>query len=326
MRHPARLLAVLAVAVTTAAQAVAPAHAAQRTGTPATVVDTTGLNGAGLRISAQDTTGTGLCLDVSYAGVDTADAACPRPPRTTAGDLAPRVLVQGAETVYYGAVTAGTRQVRIGVSTGRTVVATTYAGKAYAGRYAGDVRFYAVAVAGAPAVGGVTTRDAAAKGRAARDFDVLALPPLGRSWVARSTTDELDRPSELLVLGARIASPARHRPARRRSALCAGLRTAGSPSRSVCVSSTSRLAVRYASNCDTARTLLYGVAPASVRSATAVLPGGTRTALEVLRVPAGVKRKGVALFGELTAVPRQVLVTDAGGHRVASTTLSSSAC
>jgi hypothetical protein len=328
MRHFAVTLTILSTSVAAAAAPAAVAAPAQGAGEARTVVVASGPGGAPLTLAAQDGPGRGLCLDVGYAGTTTPDALCPAPSRSRSGDLAgPRVLAQGATTVLFGTVTAATRRVDLAFSSGRTVKAATYAGRAYTGRAAGDVRFYAVAVEGAPALGAVTLRGRGGRTRGTRDLDALALPPLGGRWIPRALPDELDRPSDVVVLGARIARPTRKRPGRRVAALCAGLRTAGVPSRAVCVTRRTRIDLRFAANCDTGRSIVYGVAPALVRSATAVLASGARRPVAVLRTPAGVRRRGSVVIGEIPdGQPRRVELFDAKGTRVATSALSGGAC
>jgi hypothetical protein len=283
------------------------AAAAERTGQAATVV-TAGT----LSVAAQPTAEGGVCLDVTRDGATTADALCPRP-----SALGLRTLRLADATVFFGATTAATRRVDLTLGR-RTLRLPTRAASGFAGR------FYAIAVDGAPAVGAITARGRHGRVRAARDLDPLALPRLGARWVAGTVADELERPSEVVVSATRLLV-SKH--GRRRPALCAGLRTEGVTGRAVCARKATRLEFRFAASCDTGRELLYGLAPAFVRSASAVLEDGSRRAVDVHRVPRKVRRAGSVLVAQVpNGRVKTVLVYDRRGTRVGSAKLSGGAC
>jgi hypothetical protein len=315
----------LLLAVVTASLA-SPAVAAERAGQPAQVVSTTGPQGAALTLAAQDATTGGLCLDVTFSGLATPDAACLPPSATPSGDLAVRSLRRPGATVFYGATTSATRRIDLTLGS-RTLRLATRAGRAYTGASAGKVRFYAAAVKGAPAIGAVTVRAAGGRVRAARDLNPLALPPLGRRWVAEHLRDEQDRAAALVVLAADVLSPTRGHPGRRVRALCAGLRTGGVAGRAVCAKRSTRLETRFGISCETGREVLYGVGPAFIHRATAVLSDGTRRPVQVRRVPRSVRRPGAVLLLQVPSGQAfSVIAYDARGTRVGTAKLSGGAC
>jgi hypothetical protein len=318
-----RIGLLLAVVMATLAS---PAAAAERTGEPATVISTTGPQGAALTLAAQDATTGGLCLDVTFSGLATPDAACLAPSATPSGDLAVRSLRRPGATVFYGATTSATRRVDLTLGS-QTLRLATRAGRAYTGVSAGKVRFYAAAVKGTPAIGAVTVRAARGRVRVARDLNPLALRALGRRWTAERLRDEQDRASALVVLAADLLAPKPGNPGRRVRALCAGLRTGGVAGRAVCAKRSTRLETRFGISCDTGREVLYGVGPAFIHRATAVLSDGTRRPVEVRHVPRSVRRAGVVLLLQVPSGQAfSVLAYDKRGTRVGTAKLTGGAC
>jgi hypothetical protein len=317
-------VAALVAAGTPAASAGA---AVQRTGEPAMVAQSSGPGDATVALTAQDAALNGLCLDASYAGLTAVDPVCSAPSAGAAGDLAPKTLRTSGATVFYGAVSAGTRRVDLVLSNRTIVQAPTTDGRSYGGVHAGRLRFYAVAVKGSPALGGVAARDEDGEARAARDVNPLALPPLRHRATLARVRDEAGKRAAFVVTAARILAPTRAYPGRRRPGLCAGLRAGDVSGRAVCVRGGNRLEMRFSGSCKTGRQIVYGVAPSRVRRATAVLADGGRRAMRVRSVPRRVGRRGSTLLLEIASgEAKAVLAYDAAGRRVATATLSGAGC
>ena len=282
----------------------ASAAAADRTGQATTV-----LTRGALTIAAQPTTGDGVCLDVTRTGATMTDTLCPEP-----SALGLRTLRGTDTTVFYGAVPASVRRVDV-TSRRRTIKLPTVRAAGFDG-----VRFYARAVAGSPVVGAVTARTASGAVKAAKDVNPFALPRLGARWTATTVTDERDRPAKVDVVATRIQHGSG---SRRSAALCVRLGGRGA----VCSPKRRSIELRFAASCDTGREVVYGLAPAFVRTATALLEGGGRRAVTVKHVPRKVGRSGAVLATEVpNGHVERVLVNDAAGRRVGSATLSSGDC
>ena len=281
----------------------ATAAAADRTGGERTVV-----TAGALTVSAQPTTAGGYCLDVTRTGATITDTLCPKP-----SALGLRTLRGTDATVFFGAVPASVR--RVDVTAGRrTIALPTVAAEGLDG-----VRFYARAVSGATAVGAVTARTASGAARA-KDVDPFGLPRLGRRWVATTVGDERAQPAKVDVVATRVL---RGHGTRRTAALCTRLGGRGA----VCAPKRLGIELRYSASCDTGREVVYGLAPAFVRKATALLEGGGRRAVRVKRVPRRVGRSGSVLVVEVPkGHVRRVLAYDAAGRRVGSATLSAGDC
>jgi hypothetical protein len=318
------VLAVLPFALVSAAVA-----AGDRSGDPVTVVTTPAPGGSTVDLRVQDTSGGGLCLDVVTDGMLHADAACLAPPSSAAGDVQPHVLRLDGYEVVYGATTTGTTRVRLSFAS-RTVTTTTTR-SSYAGDYAGRVRFYAVALAHAPAIGSVTALASDGTARAARDLNQLALPAnKGRASLA-SLTDEVGEPATLLALDTRILAPQPARPDRRKRALCLGVRQQGDsaplPGRSLCTVKRTRVDVRFSASCDTGRTVVYGIAPLLIHRAAAVFADGSQRNLRLITVPKRLGHRSRAVLLTVSgASPSSVLGYDARGRVIATVRLSGGSC
>ena len=278
-----------------------------------------------VHLDVRDVDGGGVCLDLEVDGETRADAICPAPPTTVAGDLAPRVLSEADFTLFYGATTRRTRRVDLLVSSGKRLRARTIDPVAHPGR----TRFYAVAVRGAPVVASVVVRDAAGRAREARDLNPFALPAVGRRAAVLSLRDETRRRVTLIALAARILRPTAAAPTRRKLALCTGLRLRGTSvaGRTLCVVKPNLFDVRFTANCTDRRELLYGIGPPSIRRAVAVLAGGKRVRVPLRRVPAGVKRPGIVLAGIVEgSLARRVIGYGADGTELVSARLSGGQC
>jgi hypothetical protein len=95
----------------------------------------------------------------------------------------------------------------------------------------------------------------------------------------------------------------------------------------VCAEHRTRLELRFAASCDTGREVLYGVAPAFVRSARATLEDGSRQAVEVHHVPRDVRRAGTVLLAEVpSGRVKTIVVYDRHGTRMGSAELSPGDC
>jgi hypothetical protein len=291
------------VSVALAGVLTATAAAADRTGEERTVV-----TAGALTVSAQPTTTGGYCLDVTRMGATITDTLCPEP-----SALGLRTLRGTDATVFFGAVPASVR--RVDVTAGRrTVELPTVAADGF-----GGVRFYARAVSGAPRVGAVTARTASGAARA-KDVDRFALPRLGRRWTAATVRDERTRPAKVDVVATRVL---RGHGTGRTAALCTRLGGRGE----VCAPKRLGIELRYSASCDTGREVVYGLAPAFVRKATALLEGGGRRAVTVKRVPRNVGRSGSVLVAEIPkGHVQRVLAYDGAGARVGSATLSTGDC
>lgn len=234
----------------------------------------------------------GTCVDVTVNGVTTADTICPPP-----DGLAVRTLTAGGYTIYYGATDA---RVTLTFAKRKVSAAPT------------DEGVYAVAVRGAPVLGAIRA------GGDERDVDPFGLP--ARHATVLTVTDESHRRARLVAAAPRILVGQR-----RRRALCTGLRLPGavSPGRINCATNPRKFVVRFSARCAERRQLVYGFAPRSVRSATAVLAGGGTRRLRVTRIPRRVGRPGVVMTGLITGAPaRAVRGYGADGTELASASLS----
>jgi hypothetical protein len=318
----------IAVFAAPAAGAIA---APPRTGAPATAVETQAPGGATVRLLAQDAATGGLCLDVAVDQTVREDGVCPRPSQTAADDLRPRLVRAGGHTVLYGAVSNATATVELTLSTGRRVRAATQRGRDYRGAWAARVRFYVAAVAGEPTVAAVRALDARGRTRAAADVNRLALPPRRGRAVLASVVDETGHAAELLALDTRILTPTRSRPDRRTRALCVGLRSrepsSSATGRAICTTRPRQLEVRFAADCGTGRTILYGVVPSIVRRVDVVLAGGAQRRMRVIAVPRrlGHRSRGVVLVLERGSA-ESVIGYDARGRRLATIQLAGGEC
>jgi hypothetical protein len=312
----------LAVVSLLALGAAVPALGAGRTGAPATVAHTTTVDGIAADLQVQDTSSGGLCLDLSLAGAVRADPSCVAPPSTPEGDVQPRQVRAGSALIVYGAVSAGTRAVRLTLPAGRARTVATVAPSTYGGAFAGRVRFYLAALA-APAVGAATALDAAGRPLASRDLNPMALPPLHlRRDVAR-LHDEIGRAARLVALDAAVLV---RQPDARRRAVCVGIKPAGSatalPGRSLCVTKSTRVDLRFAADCQSGRTVLYGVVPAVVRRMSVFLSGGSRRTMRLVALPRRISSARAVLLELAAGTPDSVVAYGAGGRRLATVRLA----
>jgi hypothetical protein len=241
----------------------------------------------------------GTCVDVTVGSTTIADTICP--PRA---DLAVRTLSAGDytnTTVYFGAIKHRAKRVRLTFAR-RTVTARVTKG-----------RVYAAAVRGTPPLGAI------AVGSRERDVDPFGLPPVGRRMTLLKLTDEQDRSVRLVAAAPRVLSGSK-----RKKALCTGLQLADapSPSRAVCVVKPSRLDMRFSAECKKRHQLVFGIAPASIVKATAVLDDGSTGRLTVTKVPRRVKRPGVAITGRFSgALAKRVRVYGRSGAQLGAAAL-----
>ena len=297
---------------------------ADRTGEPATAAHATTPDGDGIDLRVQDDSAGGLCLDLAVGGTAFPDGGCLRPPSGPSGDLQPHQVRAGGGLIVYGATSTRTRALRLLVSSGRARTVRTVEAAGYHGAFAGRVRFYVVALAGTPAIGGTVALDAAGDPLAARDLNPMALPALtGRSTVAR-LRDEANRPAQLLALTTRTLAA---QPDRRRRALCVGIKPSGAaaplPGRSLCVTKASRVDIRFGSDCETGRTVIYGLVPGVVRRVDVFLSGGTARRARLATLPRRLRTTSRAVTLALSSgSPESAVAYGAGGKRLATVGLA----
>ena len=261
-------------------------------GLATTAAVATAAAGPNVKVQARAGYGGGTCVDVTVDGKLVQDTICPPP-----SDLAVRTLSSGAYTIYYGATH---RRVILTFRRNRVIVTPTADG------------VYAVAVKGTPPLGAIKA------GSAERDVDPFGLP--GRRATVLTVTDESHRRARLVAAAPKILSGAG-----RKRALCTGLQLPGaaSPGRTSCATNRRRFVVRFSSKCAEKRQLIYGFAPASIRSARALSTDGGTRPLKVTRIPRRVGRPGVVVTGLVTGAPaRTVKGYASNGRELASVTLT----
>lgn len=264
-----------------------------------------------------------ICLDLTVGSETFRDEACAEPPAIVADELNPLAVRTGGLTVFYGMVRPGTQRVDLtaGAETRRvrTVQPDGY-----------EARFYATAYVDERTVlGAITLRDGDGDATAAADLERAALKLAGRPQRLASIRGFDRERTGLFAIAPRVLANPDRSPTRRRTALCAAIGSeAGSLVAQECAVGRRQVRVAYARDCRNPRVIVFGAAPASVRTATAVYGAGRREPLDVVRARRRVGRRGTLLFGsaEGRARLRRVLLFGRGGVRIGVARVSRTEC
>lgn len=302
--------------------------AATRTGEPATALAFTAPDGTVVTLKIQDTTTRGLCRDLTIGTTELADDTCDEPVLAAADALDPVTVRTAGLTVISGTVRDATRRVDVSLSNGTVRKLKTVAAQGYTGRYRGKLRFWGVAVQGDEEIGSITLRNADGTATAATDVDRAALPLAG-ARVKLDAIEDFDRkPNALYALAPKVLVNGDRSPTRRRAALCVATKhELGYLTDKECALKRARLQITYARGCKDPHITLYGVGPASIRSATGIY-AGSRRPIKVYRVPPSVGRPGVVLFAneDGEARIRRVQVFNRAGQKIGTATLRQTEC